>query len=83
MKSVWSRSGGLTVVFTPFPHPVEYRDWIPQVEDVPVTMKKVSGDAENSPVQQQSQATVRANIRLTSIHRIIASGRINALHGLS
>ncbi|XP_030833626.1 uncharacterized protein LOC100888215 [Strongylocentrotus purpuratus] len=35
----------------------EYRDWIPQLEDDPVTVKKVSGDAENSPVQQQSHAT--------------------------
>ena len=74
MKSVWSRSGGLTVVSTPLPHPAEYRDWIPQVEDVPVTVKKVSGDADNSPVQQKSQATVWANIRLTSNHRLIASG---------
>eukprot|EP00057_Strongylocentrotus_purpuratus_P010571 XP_011665045.1 PREDICTED: uncharacterized protein LOC105438652 [Strongylocentrotus purpuratus] len=30
----------------------EYRDWIPQVEDKPVTVKKVSEEAKSSPAQQ-------------------------------
>nr|XP_054756668.1 uncharacterized protein LOC129262561 [Lytechinus pictus] len=35
----------------------EYRNWIPQVEDKPATVKKVSEDTKNIPGVQQNQTT--------------------------
>nr|XP_054759991.1 uncharacterized protein LOC129266170 [Lytechinus pictus] len=39
----------------------EYRDWIPQVEDTPVTVKKVSDEAGNTTAVQQNIAVTESS----------------------